>query len=124
MSIISNSFPKIKTVTLCLTECCNLNCVYCYEHNKSNRHMDVDTAKRIIHDELYSEDSSEEITFEMFGGEPFLEFPTMKELLAYLTQNKWGKKYSIFTTTNGTLLTDEIKSWLIQNSSTIICSLS
>ena len=43
---------KIKTVTLTLTQACNLSCTYCYEHHKSNRRMSVETAKSIVDYEL------------------------------------------------------------------------
>lgn len=42
-----------KKIMLLLTEECNLNCVYCYEHFKSKRKMSFDTARSIL-DNFYS----------------------------------------------------------------------
>ena len=43
---------KIKVVTITLTQNCNLSCTYCYEHNKSQKIMDFETAKSIVDKEL------------------------------------------------------------------------
>lgn len=113
-----------KALTLCLTEACNLQCVYCYEHNKSARNMPVSVAKQILDQELNMEDGFDFVQIEYFGGEPFLAFSEMKEIHEYLISNKWRKKYRVNTTTNGTLVHGEIKRWLYENRDTITCCLS
>lgn len=60
-----------KQITLVITEQCNLDCAYCYENRKSFKKMDFGTAKKIIDKELTDEENYEEITIDLFGGEPF-----------------------------------------------------
>ena len=37
-----------RSVTITLTEACNLNCTYCYENHKSKHKLSIDTFKEII----------------------------------------------------------------------------
>ena len=79
-----NSSKKIKTVTLTLTQSCNLACSYCYEHNKSKNVMTFQTAKAIIDREIAKSKEFENIEFDLFGGEPFLEFNLIQEIVDYI----------------------------------------
>lgn len=112
-----------KTVILILTHSCNLNCIYCYEHHKDKRIMDVEIAKKIIEDEMNSDDDLDR-DFEFLGGEPLLEFEKIVELHDYLCSKEWPKRWRSIITTNGTLLHGEIKDWLLQHRDTIRVSLS
>ena len=113
-----------KVLTLCLTESCNLNCVYCYEHNKQANNMSFSTAKKIIDEELNAEDGFDHVQIEYFGGEPFLAFEELKAIHEYLLSKRWKKSYRVNVTTNGTLVHGEIKQWLYDHRDTIVCSLS
>ena len=74
-------FPgrKVKTVTFIVTHQCNLRCTYCYETHKSDRKMDLETAKRCV-DLLFAEDARNSelvndrdahgLMIEFIGGEP------------------------------------------------------
>lgn len=115
---------KRKTVTITLTQNCNLNCIYCYEHNKSQKVMDFDIAKSIIDKELSTLNDDEIIEFDLFGGEPFLEFNLIKTITEYVCQVKGDKKCQIFTTTNGTLVHDEVQEWLKEHTGCFVCGLS
>ena len=39
---------SIKDVTFQVTEDCNLQCTYCYQHNKTHNKMTFETAKKFI----------------------------------------------------------------------------
>ena len=67
-----------KTITLLLTNSCNLNCIYCYEHNKAPESMSFETAKEILDSELIGRDMEVPVIIDLFGGEPFLNFELMK----------------------------------------------
>jgi len=112
-----------KTVTLTITEACNLNCVYCYEHNKTFNEMPRELVLKIIEDTLQSSDTAVEFSFH--GGEPFLKFDLMRDTAEYF----WEKynpenKYVFFASTNGTLLTDDIKKWLSGHKEHFWCGIS
>lgn len=113
-----------KTIMLTLTESCNLNCSYCYEHNKSSRKMSFETAKRILDYEFSLDDGLNEIEVDLFGGEPFLAFDLIKQIHKYVYSIKSDKKRICFTTTNGTLVHGEIEEWLRKNKDTFCAGLS
>ncbi len=116
----------LKEVMLILTEGCNLSCSYCFEHYKTARKMHLETAKKIIEVEMEMEDGTDECRFTMFGGEPFLEFETIREIYNYIESGMpgWKKKAIIFVNTNGTLLDEEKKEWLRVRKEHIYCGLS
>lgn len=114
------------TVTLMLTHQCNLNCVYCYEKNKSNgKIMSADVIKDIIRSSFdrYKKDFHE-IVFDLMGGEPLLEFKTIKEIAEWAWGQNWPMPYLFYATTNGTLVHGEIKEWFSRNKEKIVLGLS
>ena len=120
----ANDSEKRKTVTLSITESCNLDCVYCYEHNKTNRTMSIDLAKTIIDNEMNSDPQFDTIEIDLFGGEAFLAFDTIKKITRFIREMSYNRKYFIFITTNGTLVHGEIQDWLRLNKDIVFCGLS
>ncbi len=100
-----------RTLSLMITEKCNLNCVYCYEHNKTSHNMTFETAKKIIDAELKNEDPEKDVYVDIFGGEPFCNFPLIKDIYDYI-MSFYNGKIRFFATTNGTLVHGEIQEWL------------
>lgn len=115
---------KIRTIVLILSEQCNLDCVYCYEHNKDYAVMDIYTAKKAISEEFISSDGYDSLEIHFHGGEPFLMFPLLKEISEWIWAQHWNKKYILYATSNGTQIRNEIKSWLIENKDRFIVGLS
>ena len=111
-----------RSVTLTLTNRCNLNCIYCYESGKNDRSMSFETAKKIIDLETLQQGESM-IIFELFGGEPFLEFNLIKEIYDYI-ETKHLKQWLMFATTNGTLIHGDIQRWLTEHKQHFVCGLS
>lgn len=118
------SKQKIKTVTLTLTQNCNLNCTYCYEHHKSKKTMSLDCAKKIIDYELSASRGADVLEFDLFGGEPFLEFDLLQGITEYISRKKAEANCIVFATTNGTLVHGEIQAWLREYSECFVCGLS
>lgn len=112
------------SITLTLTEACNLKCYYCYEEQKTTKTMSFKTAKRIIDNELGLKDDFDIMTIDFFGGEPFLEFDLLKTICEYVWSKEWNKEYRFFVSTNGTLIHGEIKEWLKQHKEKIWVGLS
>ena len=106
---------NIRKIVLVLTQSCNLSCVYCYEKNKSTKRMDFSTAKRIIDDEFSKYGKDYLITVEFFGGEPLLCFDLIEAIFNYIQTVYQDYNVRYCMTTNGTLLTQEMKTWLLQN---------
>lgn len=116
--------PKIKTVTITLTQSCNLACSYCYEHHKSPQTMSLETAREIIDREFADISGAEAIEVDLFGGEPFLEFELIKQITEYICKKECPIPCTIFATTNGTLVHDEIQEWLKEHADCVVCGLS
>ena len=104
-----------RTCMLMITHACNLNCSYCYETHKQNIYMDVELAKKIILQEsdfVSKSKDFDELEIDFMGGEPFMNFPLIKEIVEWLESGVVDIPWICFATTNATLLTDKIKGWL------------
>lgn len=115
---------KIKTITITLTQSCNLKCSYCYENNKSPKAMTFNTAQQIIDKELQNKDKYTGFEIDLFGGEPFLQFELIKQITNYACQELNDFPHTIFLTTNGTLVHGDVQKWLIDHKDCVICGLS
>jgi len=104
-------------IMLIITEQCNMNCIYCYEHKKNNSYMSFDTAVSIINQNLRDFHADEPWMISYFGGEPFLNFKLIKEIDVFLKQ-QYPQLYERLTysiITNGTIINDEIRRWLFDH---------
>ena len=110
-------------LSIVLTNQCNLNCVYCYESHKKRQHIQPERVKTIISEYLNSP-HYDEVEIDFFGGEPFLEFQTIKETCEWVWSQRWKNKYIFFATTNGVLVQGDIKEWLRQHKKYFWVSLS
>ena len=113
-----------KTITLMVTQKCNLSCVYCYEHDKNGKDMTFEQATEIIDREANLNDGHTALTVDFFGGEPLMNFKLIKEIVEYYLANPLKTPFRFFMTTNGTLVHGEIKEWLLKHSNIVYCGLS
>lgn len=110
-----------------LCQDCNMRCSYCFagngEYNEKG-YMNFKIGKKAI-DFLIENSLSDDLTVCLFGGEPLLNsklFIKMVNYCKYIEKEK-GKKITITTTINGTLLTKEIEKFLIENNVRVQISL-
>lgn len=111
--------------TLCLTHDCNLNCIYCYQDHDTKASMSFEVAKSSIDwifDHVPSGMSGIEIGF--IGGEPLLEFELIKEIVSYTNSLPKTENYIFYATTNGTLLTDDMRKWFTEHKECFVLGLS
>lgn len=110
--------------TLCLTHNCNLNCVYCYQKHDTLE-MSLETAKKCV-DWIFENapDETDEIEIGAIGGEPLLKFDLLKELFEYCESEKKEKDFVFFASTNGTVLTEDMKKWFSARKDKFILGLS
>lgn len=105
--------PPMYTLTLNVTQQCNLRCKYCFVEKRDSAFMTEKVAKKAVDFILQFEDLKR-IGVAFYGGEPLLIFPVVKSAMEYAFKEAEKKgipvKYQI--TTNGTLLTDEIINFL------------
>lgn len=112
---------------LMITHACNLNCTYCYESFKSSNMMDSELAKSILLKELeFIKNSTDfdELEVDFMGGEPLLNFSLIKHVVEWFENINQEVPYVFFTTTNGTLMTNEIETWIRLRKNRFIMSLS
>lgn len=121
---MGNFLMNVKSVTLILTKRCNLRCNYCYVNYNDNDVMSLETAQTIIAKEMQDMREGEKLVISFLGGEPFTAFYRLKEICEWVWNRHWKGPYYINAITNGTLFTDEVRSWLIKNHKRFYLTLS
>lgn len=95
-----------------VTTSCNLQCKYCYEgHNKPDMILDKEKADDILRfiEKDLKENKDSDLTIDFHGGEPFLNFKIIKYLVEKFIKKYASKRNVTFgTTTNATIMNDEI----------------
>lgn len=104
-----------KSVTLQVTDACNLRCTYCYQINKNTNYLKVEDGKKFIDYVLFSDNEycnsnqSAGMVLEFIGGEPFLAIDQIYELTEYAFKqmiahnHPWLYRTKISICTNGVL---------------------
>ena len=111
--------------SLCLTHNCNLNCIYCYQKHDTGVRMSFETAKKVIDWIVCNIPADTKgIEFGFIGGEPLLEFDLIKRIVDYVRSKEISEPYVFYATTNGTVLTDEMKEWFQANKHQFVLGLS
>jgi len=88
--------------------------------------MTAEKAKEILRTEIDElDDSYTNVIIQFIGGEPLLHFEMMKEVAEWIwAQNFKVEVRNIHAPTNGTILTDEMKTWLTTNKDRFSLALS
>jgi len=117
-------FP-LQTLVLNLTNQCNLSCQYCYEFGADKvatpegkpKFMDLETAKASVDFLLAQSEGRRAIHITFFGGETLMNFPLLKQVVAYANDRAQaqGRSIDFSLTTNATLLTPAIVEFLSEN---------
>jgi len=105
---------------------CNHSCVYCQAKAKraesSGYDMGIDIAKKTVDAILTSPNHNINIEFQ--GGEPLVNFDTVKYIIDYAKKaNREGKKVSFSLVTNLELMNDSILTYLTDNKVNVSTSL-
>lgn len=101
-------------IELLVTEKCNLGCVYCLAGTSPAMPvMTPEIARRTI-DLAYRMEEASSLAFEFSGGEPFMKFPLLRELVPYIRDHpeRRGRPVFFHMQSNGTLLNEERVRWL------------
>lgn len=114
--IIKKDYGTDRICSLMLTHQCNLRCIYCFEKFKGNRFMTFETAKKVLSQEFkeFEKIMNDEnrMGIDFMGGEPMLNFELIKQIYEWVMAKPLPFPVRFTVTTNGTLLTDEVKNWL------------
>lgn len=111
---------SIRAITIFLAQECNLRCTYCY--GEAGEYADkgiitYETACKAVDFLIAHSGKIKNLSVAFFGGEPLIAYPIMKKLVVYIREKEkeTGKSININMTCNGTLITEEIEQFLIQN---------
>lgn len=119
----------IKALCLNVAHTCNLNCSYCFAsqghfHGKQAL-MSFEVGKQAL--DFLIEHSGDRYNLEVdfFGGEPLMNWQTVKKLVAYArSAEKASNKHFRFTlTTNGLLIDDDVIDFANREMSNVVLSL-
>ena len=109
-------------LTLCMTEKCNMRCVYCshsglypLERPHSNAQMSRDTAKRAIEYFLSTSTRNENPSISFYGGEPSLQFDLIQELVSYAKTLAPDREVDFHLDTNGLLLRRSVVDFVLKH---------
>ena len=89
--------------------------------------MSFTTASQCIRNEIdyvKQSDKFDELEIDFMGGEPFMNFPLIKQVVDWMGSFDVGIPYITFATSNGTLITEEMKPWLEANKKRFCVGLS
>jgi len=116
----------VKALCLYISHNCNLQCRYCFtRESRAGKvaNMTWDVAKKAIDLLLSQEGRFRDVDF--FGGEPLLNFPLIRDIVAYAREKSAsaGKVFNFTLTTNAVLLSDEIIDYLNGEDICVILSL-
>ena len=129
-----NSFNQL---ILEMTACCNLQCKYCIygEHypstrTSSSRNMDFSTAKAAVNYYManfkrkYNRNPNASPSVGFYGGEPLLQFEMIRQVVEYIEENfSFYPDIKFTITTNGLLLSDSVRRYLVAHDFAVIVSL-
>lgn len=112
---------KVKSITLALTEQCNLRCKYCgympkyLDHDYHLKEMPKDVAFKAIDFLMKNSQESDVCNIGFYGGEPLLRLNLIKECIAYVKERYPFRQPTYNITTNATLLDDKVAAFLVEN---------
>lgn len=122
---------RVSSLTIQITQQCNLRCSYCIysdlnnqkQRSHSSKTMHIDMLKKAI--DFLAEHSidSDNINIGFYGGEPLVAFGLVKKAVDYAKEVFLGKNLSFNMTTNGTIFTEEIINFLVDNDFALLVSL-
>lgn len=119
----------IKALCLHVSHDCNLRCGYCFAgtgpFGGSRENMSPETGKRAVDFLIEASGPRVRIEVDFFGGEPFLAFDTVREVVEYAERRAREAEKSVgFTlTTNCTLFDQESLDYLREHQVSIVLSL-
>lgn len=119
----------IKALCLHIAHDCNLRCKYCFadtgEFHGGRSLMSAEVGKKAIDFVIANSGNRRNIEIDYFGGEPTMNFKTVKEITDYARAEgeKHNKNFRFTLTTNGLLLNDDMMDYINENMSNVVLSI-
>ena len=118
----------VKSLCLMVAQDCNLRCKYCFGEGGTYGHravMTEEVGRAAVDFIIKNSGIRKHCEIDFFGGEPLINFRTVKAVTEYVRQREQdtGKIFKLTLTTNGLLLDDKIGAWLNDNNISVVLSL-
>ncbi|MBR6267694.1 MAG: thioether cross-link-forming SCIFF peptide maturase [Selenomonadaceae bacterium] len=119
----------VKSLCLMVAQDCNLRCKYCFgdggSYGGKRAIMSEEVGRAAVDYIIEHSGNRKHCEIDFFGGEPLMNFKTVKAVTEYVRQREkeTGKLFKLTLTTNGMLLNDEAIKWLNDNSISLVLSL-
>ncbi len=119
----------VKAMCLNIAHDCNLRCEYCFastgDFGQGRKLMDFETGKNAIDFLLEKSGNRKNLELDFFGGEPLMNFDTVKKIVEYARsrEKEYGKNFRFTITTNGMLLTDDKIDFINKEMSNVVLSI-
>ena len=121
--------PVIKAMCLNMTHDCNLRCEYCFAsqgtYNGEKAFLSFETGKKAFDYLVKSSGNRRNLEVDFFGGEPLMNFDTIKKLVDYgrSLEKEYNKHFRFTVTTNGVLLNEEKINYINENMDNVVLSI-
>lgn len=119
----------VKSLCLMVAQDCNLRCKYCFgdggSYGGKRAIMSEEVGRAAVDYIIEHSGNRQHCEIDFFGGEPLMNFKTVKAVTEYVRQREkeTGKLFKLTLTTNGMLLNNEAIKWLNDNSISLVLSL-
>ena len=119
----------IKAMCLHVAHTCNLNCSYCFasqgKYHGERALMSFEVGRQALDFLIRSSGSRRNLEVDFFGGEPLMNWDTVKRLVAYArsVEDSHGKKFRFTLTTNGMLIDDDVIDFCNREMNNVVLSL-
>lgn len=129
VDILAKRNTVVKALCLHVAHTCNLNCEYCFasqgKYHGERALMSYGVGKRALDFLVENSGTRHNLEVDFFGGEPLLNFETVKQLVAYARsiEEKAGKHFRFTLTTNGMNLDDEVIDFANREMDNVVLSL-
>ena len=121
---------SVSSVTLQMTQQCNLRCSYCIysddffgQRRHSEKSMTQKVAYQAIDFLMLHSRCENTVDIGFYGGEPLLEYAKIIDIVAYIERTYPEKNVVYHMTTNGTLLNDKIVDFLVDKNFEVMVSI-
>ena len=127
--VLKDRKPVVKALCLHIAHDCNMRCKYCFASQgdfKGVRSlMSADVGKRSIDFLIKNSGNRHNLEVDFFGGEPLMNFETVKEIVEYgrAQEKKYSKNIRFTITTNGLLLDEENMEYINENMYNVVLSI-
>lgn len=124
-----NRQTVVKALCLHIAHDCNLACRYCFagegEYHGRRALMTPEVGKKALDFLVANSGNRVNLEVDFFGGEPLMNWQTVKELVEYgrSLEGPHDKKFRFTLTTNGVLLNDEILEFANKEMANIVLSI-